>query len=85
MRWNRDEPYRRPNRDQPKRLETRPDQTIPKYILSISPLEMVLAMKDLGNAVRWPSKMVTLPDNMTNASGVSSTLTMGIEPTNASP
>lgn len=60
--WPRDEPYNRPNCELSGRLETRPNRTIPKYVLSISASEAVIALKDLSNVVKWPQKMVSPSD-----------------------
>ncbi|XP_057790956.1 uncharacterized protein LOC131008072 [Salvia miltiorrhiza] len=49
--------YRRRQHDQP--YETRPRERakIPEYNLSISPAEAILALKNLGNKVKWPERM----------------------------
>lgn len=45
-----------------KELETRPDQAILDYVLSISASEAVATLKNLGNVVKWPHKMVAPVD-----------------------
>lgn len=82
--WNRDEPYQWINRDLSRRLETWSDRAVPKYILSISPSDAVLAMKELRNVVRWPQKMFALADKRDKNKWCEFHANHGIEPMNAS-
>lgn len=61
-RQRRFEPYQRNPRSRPIVDETRPNRKIPEYNLCISPSECVYALKGLGNAVRWPQKIMSAPD-----------------------
>ncbi|KAL5852575.1 hypothetical protein ACOSQ3_007693 [Xanthoceras sorbifolium] len=56
---HRPEPYptNRPPR-QPERTRAR----VPEYNLSITPVEAVAAIQNLGNSVKWPERMLSLAD-----------------------
>lgn len=62
----RNEPYGRPPRNRPVADDTRPNRRIPNYNLCISPSDCVMALKGLGNAVRWPQKMMFAPEKRDN-------------------